>query len=437
MTTADQQVSVREVESPAAVHRSIPKQKNAPYVSGLEPEAAQLAPLNHFSGSEQPELDPDEEEFLLMQSLDPKGVYYRTSTKAISFLMILLAIALLGVWNYTYNQEPRFIPTNQTASGSSFQGAGLKNNNNNNKKKPKHQPNPPPQTAPPAVGYWSNFEFGLDKIRSVETLKGFAVLDKSDILGEWISNPVVVDALFQCLAAFALSVVSISIAKAIPVFPIFLCVGCCFLSWVATLGDLFVTGSVLHCFTSNLDEIKNNNNNNKSSSNSAGLIISANGCSFPMILHAFCVNIKWLLPSIATIMLIVSVRFRGGLMKGIFKNVLNLTILSGLPICAHALRFYFWYFGLSVVAEAVGPEHGWMLIHQEDLIRMSFNVFVITQSFVWLCLGFALYKQRYLIVREELLPSDDEEKKKEENIKEDVGEEEDKTQQIKSDKKND
>ena len=408
-----QEVDIREIESPTAFYKNIPKVKNAPYVAGLEPERyGQLTPLGHQFADNNDENN---------NNLDPNSTYYSSSTKTLGFLMILLAFSLFGVWNYIYNQDARYIPTNQQGAQSSYQEASLKEESNNNKKgnNNKNQKssssasdqNTRIKTAPDAVGLWANVEFSLDKIRAIETLKGFAIISKDDVM-EWISHPAVVDALFQCFAVFVLVVVSVAIARAIPAFMIFCCVGIAVMGWLATLGDLFIVGRALQCFKlEENDEVlmMNSQQNSRSDGDSTTFTtttVSATGCSFPLIMHAFCVNTKWFCLTLATSILIISVRLRGGLCFGLFKNVINLSVLAGLPICAQALRFYLWYTGLGVVKDAIGPDHGWLLPHHEELIAMSFHVGVLIQIGLWFLFGVALLGQGTLLVLEQELPKE-------------------------------
>ena len=75
--TNQKEVDIREVESPSAFYKNIPKVKNAPYVAGLEPERyGQLTPLGH-------NFDNLDEEELLRQQLDPNSTYYSSSTKTL------------------------------------------------------------------------------------------------------------------------------------------------------------------------------------------------------------------------------------------------------------------------------------------------------------------------------------------------------------------
>lgn len=406
--------TVREVESPTHIFRNIKKQPGAPYVAGLEPERfGPLATMGEFRGADgKPASESD--------------VIYESSVSGSGYLLILAAIAFVAVWYLVYYLE---VPDAPKSYGNG---------------------------APPVQGKWAAIELGLDKIRVLENLKLFPITTSASslsapagadmaqeegadggnsaaaisnttgnsttggfLLTQWLQHRVATQLFAHLIAVVAISTAALKIARAVPIFSLFCVPGCAVLSLMAVLGDTYLLTSALSCFqTAAL--------NSSSSTTDQTLVVKGAGCKLPLMMHVVCVHMKWTCLAFATTLIVIPLRFRGGLSGGMFRW-LNLTAISCLPAVANALRIYLWYSGLDLPAQAVA-QHGWMLTHQEDILNVSLMACIWTQAVAWVLLGIALIQQGTLVVLEQNTEPEPQLLRRKDTLK--TGEEENKDQDV-------
>ena len=322
-------VRVKELENARAVYRSIPKHAGAPYIAGLEPE------------------DPNCGALATLGSGLVTRRYYIANTTGSGIFVLIAAFATLALWATVYRcreMNHQVVPS----LGS---------------------------VHPPVTPAWSAVEFALDKIRIVDALRVFPVWDKYSAWA-WLRHPVAADVLYHSLSTFAVGVCAISVAKAIPVFPVFFAVGACFLSWLAALADTFLYSSALWCLDANA---------------TTGAV-TAPGCVLYHMTHSYATNVKWCGTPCATLLIVYVLWSRGALW-------LSFLAAAVLPSLLHLSRLFVWYRSLHIVSDAIA-HHGHLLHEAEELLDRLHAAAMVAEAAIGLLLGFWLMYTGEFVVME-------------------------------------